>query len=838
MKNVLVLDTFREIKKSFGRFLSIFAIVAIGVAFFAGVKASAPVMKYTADTYFDDYNLMDLRIVSPLGLTDEDVLEMKNISGVNGVFPTHSMDVLTTIDSIEVVSKVHGLAIDNLNDTDENYINRPVLVEGRYPEKSGECLVEQRNLDDLDVKIGEKIVLESGTSNNITQTLNTKEYTVVGIATTPYYLSFEKGSSEIGNGRVNNFIMIPEEDFKSNVYTEVFLTVNGAKELNSYSDKYFDVIDKVSAELEDLSEIRMPIRMDELQIPSNTNIQKDKAQTPKWIVLDRNSHYSYVDYGGSADRIDAISKVFPVFFFLVAALVCLTTMTRMVDEQRINIGTLKALGYNKISIASKYIVYAAFASVAGSVVGILIGYTVFPIIIYNAYGIMYTMPSVILRFDIPLAIISTLAAVLITTMAAVFACYKELIETPSLLMRPKAPKEGKRILLERLPFLWKRLSFTEKVTARNIFRYKKRFFMTVIGISGCTALLLAGFGIKDSIGTIVDKQFGQIFKYDATIDYEKTSSISEKDAVFENLNNDSRFKELMLVSKSNVKTASVDTDEISTTLVVPSEINKFKDFTTLKGRVNKNEQLLENNGVVITEKLSRLLNVSNGDVISLNNGNNLTYDVKVTGISENYMDHYVYMSPEYYETIFDNKPDFNSILGKLENPSIEVEDALAEELNKNTSIKSITFFTGIANSFNDTIKSLNLVVIVLIISAGSLAFVVLYNLTNVNISERLREIATIKVLGFYDKEVSAYVYRENLLLTAIGTLTGLGLGTILHRFIMITVELDNVMFGRNISGMSYVYGAVLTMMFAVFVNLVMYYKLKNIPMVESLKSVD
>ena len=544
-----------------------------------------------------------------------------------------------------------------------------------------------------------------------------------------------------------------------------------------------------------------------------------------------------MDYGASANKIGDIANVFPVFFFLVAALVCLTTMTRMVDEQRGNIGTLKALGYSKLSISSKYIVYAAVASTLGALVGLAIGVVLFPTVIFYAWGIMYTVPKVKLLLDLPLSIISILVAVSVTTLAAVLACYKELIETPSLLMRPKAPKEGKRIFLERISFIWKRMNFTEKVTARNIFRYKKRFFMTVIGISGCTALLLAGFGIKDSISTIASKQFGEIIKYDSQVSIDKDSTLTEKEDLFDKYKNDSRVEDISEMSTFNSK-AIDDGEDKSVKLIVPKNISEFKDFISLRERSSQKEIQLDNNGVVITEKLSKSLGVKKGDKITIENEDGDRKEVEVSAISEMYVDHYVFMSPEYYKSTFGVTNEINALALKLNDTSTKVEEVLGTELMDNDIVKSVSFYSGLVNNFDNMISSLNIVVIVLIVSAGALAFVVLYNLTNVNVSERLREIATIKVLGFYDNEVSAYVYRENLVLTAIGSIVGLALGTILHRFIMITVEFDAMMFGRNINILSYLIAVVITMGFAILVNLVMYKKLKKIPMVESLKSVE
>ncbi|WP_343216163.1 FtsX-like permease family protein [Clostridium mobile] len=1080
--NSLTKDTIRDIKKSLGRFTSILAIVALGVAFFSGLKIAPEDMKITADKYYDDYNLMDVRVLSTLGLTEGDVDEIRKISGVKGVFGAYSMDVLTQHDAKEVVLKVHGLPLDKLNDNDEDYINRVNLVEGRLPEKSEECVIEKGKNDAIDVPVGSSIKLYSGTDDPLSDSLKETEYKVVGKVQTPYYLSFEKGSSSIGNGQIRNFIMVPQEDFKIPAYTEIFATVEGAKEINSYKDSYFDVVSRVTEEVENLAESREEIRYEEvlkegreglekgkeeytkekkeaeekldkalkeiedskikinnsekdllqqertfntsikeaedkiakgekdllkgeeelkrnlktfnekkvlaeegfkkaeeelakgqqslsllegkvaelenalrnqelaeeerkklqvelqttkgmlqgtkdelekgkkeleekkaglakgeeelnkskaLLISSRNKLEKEKSnlqegknkalvgfkegrdkiesgkkdllkgeeeyksskekaekelskakdkidegeknlekiEKPQWYVLDRKSHYSYMDYGGSADRIDALAKVFPVFFALVAALVCLTTMTRMVDEQRVNIGTLKALGYKKGAIASKYIAYALVASTLGCIIGLAIGFTIFPIVVFNAYGIMYVLPPVITSFNIPLAVTISLAAIAVTTLSAFFACYKELVETPSVLMRPRAPKEGKRILLERIPFIWNKLNFSAKVTTRNIFRYKKRFLMTVFGIAGCTALIVAGFGIKDSIRTIVDKQFGVIFTYDMTVNLENKASQKEKEEAIEYISKDNRISSYGLTSREN-GSLSLNKQEKKIAIVAPKDVISIENFIHLQGRKDEKHIPIPAKGVVITEKVANDIGVKVGDEINLINSEDKKAKVKVTGIAENYLSNYAYISPDYYEEIFRKPVEINEVIASLKDTSKEFEDNLSRDLIEKEGISNASFNTAIKENFEDTIRSLNYVVLIMIISAGALAFVVLYNLTNVNISERIREIATIKVLGFYDNEVSAYIYKENTILTLIGIAFGLIMGVFLHKFIMITVEMENMMFGRSLDVKSFVISVILTLAFAVLVNIAMYYKLKNIEMVESLKSVD
>ncbi|MBU3087551.1 ABC transporter permease [Clostridium gasigenes] len=812
MKNALLKDTFREIKKSFGRFVSIFAIVTLGVAFFAGIKAAAPDMRITADKYYDDYNFMDLRLLSTLGFNENDIDKIKKYGNIEGIFPTSSMDVLTTINNNELVLKIHALPKNNLSNDNKDYINRPKIVEGRLPENPGECVIGKGDIREADVKIGSKLKITSGTNDDISKSFKIDEFQVVGIVETPYYLTFEKGTSNIGNGRVSNFIMVSEKDMEIDCYKEVLITIKDAKKLNSFNKKYEDFILPSKNSLEDIGE-------------------------SKWYVLDRNSNYSFVDYDGSADRVSAIAQVFPLFFFLVAALVCLTTMTRMVDEQRINIGTLKALGYSKLAIASKYILYAAFASIGGSIAGIAIGFTVFPIVIVDAYSMLYTLPPVILKFDVLYASIATLSAVLITTLAAFLACNKELIEMPSLLMRPKAPKEGKRILLERIPFIWNRFNFSKKVTARNIFRYKKRFFMTVIGIAGCTALLLAGFGIKDSIEAIVEKQFGEVYKYNMTIGFDSNTDMQNQEEIIKEVSKNGEITDYTSIKTKNVDVSSDEATE-AVTIIVPKYKNEFNNFIDLKSRKNKEEVEIQEDGIILTEKAAKQLKVRIGDTIYIDKEENEKVPVKIRGISEQYVMNYVYMTDNLYEKIFKEEIKFNKMFAILADKSKESEDKLSKDILKESKVTSVSFNSLSENSFKETISSLNYVVLIMIISAGALAFVVLYNLTNVNISERIREIATIKVLGFYDNEVSEYVYRENFVLTFIGTLTGLGLGVLLHKFIMITAEPDNMMFGRNIDFMSFLYASILTLAFASIVNFVMYFKLKKTPMVESLKSVD
>lgn len=1078
---MLIKDTLREIKKSLGRFMSIFAIVAIGVAFFAGVKASAPVMKYSADRYYDETNLMDIRVLSSLGFNAADVEKIRQIKGIEGIFPTHTLDVLVKTGTIENVVKVMTLPSDRSMDN-LDYMNQAVIVEGRLPEKINECVIETSRMANLGVDIGDTITLESGDDTDLAETLKTTDFVVVGKVKTSFFLSYQKGSSSIGDGSIATFIMIPELAFDMNIYTDLFLTIKGAKAENSYEDAYFELSDPIKEQLEALGKIQAPLRgkevkddayhqyndglnsyyrnksqaeievynaraqlnssyfdlidgelklnqsqldfdqtmrenqslidegwrqyndghsqyeleletfnskkaevMDQVkqlldgiktleakQIELNDQLKQieealasgmlpaqqvallqgqrtellagiktvneqletlneqylpiqgqldegqalldgakaqlettektlkaneealSQAQTTaksefasakvviddgwkaydsglielensikimdekfldareelekaeedilaledgEWFVLDRESHYSYMDYGSAADRMAAIAKIFPLFFFLVAALICLTTMTRMVDEQRDTIGTLKALGYGKAMIAMKYLSYAFLSSIGGSILGVIIGFVIFPLVIYNAWNIMYELPAASLLFLPDLAFQAGAAAIAITMIATFMAVNKELVETPALLMRPKAPKNGKRIFLERIPLIWKHLSFSKKVTARNLFRYKKRFFMTVIGISGCTALLVAGFGIQDSIGDIVPKQFSEIQNYDMSIQYDDKLNVVEKEDVAKEIREIEEVSDLMEISQDN-GTVTIKGKEQTVRILVPMDIDKFKEFTALRTRVGHTPVAILETGAVISEKMASDLGIKVGDTFKCMNSDDVTKEILVTGIVENYIEHYVYMSMDSYKATYGLTPKATNMIAKVDELDEKLENRLGTEINAIDNVASISFYRGVADQFNDMIKSLGIVVVVLIISAGLLAFVVLYNLTNVNISERVREIATIKVLGFYDNEVSTYVFRENLILSFIGSLCGLILGTGLHRLIMSLAELDSVMFGRSILLQSYVLSVAITMFFSWIVAKVMYYKLVKIPMVESLKSVE
>ena len=564
----------------------------------------------------------------------------------------------------------------------------------------------------------------------------------------------------------------------------------------------------------------------------------DDIETPEWIVTDRNDLPEYSDFGDNAERLKNIGKVFPMIFFLVAALISLTTMTRMVEEQRTQIGTMKALGYGKASIASKYLSYAFLATVGGSIAGVLFGEKVLPFIIIQAYGIMYWNigDHMQLDYELQYALIASGAAVICTMGATLFSCAKTLAETPASLMRPPAPKEGKRILIERSSFIWKHLSFSWKSSMRNLFRYKKRLFMTIFGIAGSMGLMLVGFGLYDSIMDIAILQYDQIQHYDAMVINDEDATDSQEKDLLKFLDGNSEIDHYTRVQLTKM-TAPKEKGSVSIYVYVPENTENFKEDVTLRDRKSHEQYELTDDGAVICEKTASLIGVKAGDKITLEKDNR-KYKVKITAVTENYMGHYVYMTPPCYEKTFGEKPEYSSTVYTMKEDAESDLETLGNAILKYPAALSISYTSSTAGQVERMLGSLGAVIWVLIISAGMLAFVVLYNLNNINITERQRELATLKVLGFYDGEVSQYVFRENILLSFIGILAGAVFGILLHRYVITTVEVDAVMFGRNIKPISFVYSGIITFGFSMFVNMVMHFKLKKINMVESLKSVE
>ena len=1040
-KKALRKDFYMEIRRSIGRFMSIFFIVAIGCAFFSGIRASEPDMRYSGDAYFDNRNMMDIEVISTLGLTDDDLQAIEDVDGIEAAEGGYSVDVLSSEEDNQIAVHVMSLLPS---------MNQVQLEDGRLPEAEDECAVDVDYLNESSLKIGDKITLSSGSDDEVTDTLKTDTFTITGAVSSPNYISFQRGSTTIGNGSVTAFIVVPEKSFALDVYTEIYAQVDGAKEMTSFTDEYDDRVQEVIDKIEEIKDEREQIRYDEIvdeankaledarqqvtdaekeledgkaeaqaeladarqqledaqaevdsgrqelesskqQLESsrqqledsqaqvdqgqeelNANIdalnkqidelnaakeqynalaasgatddvtiatlnamyeeiqkgesavaqaqaQIDAAKAelesgqqqinsgwdqitqgeqkisdseaqladaeaeiadgweeyyegeaeaeqeiadgeqkiadakeelvdaeaeindlekPEWYIYDRSNLPDYTGYGENADRMRAIGEVFPAIFFLVAALISLTTMTRMVEEQRTQIGTLKALGYEKHSIAGKYLGYALLATVSGSVVGILFGEKVFPYIIINAYGIMYQhMHDIVIPYNLGYGLGAAAAALASTLLATILSCYKELREQAAELMRPPTPKQGQRVLLERAAFIWKRLNFSWKASIRNLVRYKKRLFMTIFGIGGCMALMLVGFGLKDSIFAIVDIQYGEIQLYDGNIILTDDATDEEKNNILTELDKDSAMTGSTEGLLTQITVGNGD-EWHDVYLDVPKDVEEFSEFVVLQDRVTNEKYELDDSGAVLTEKMAKELDVKPGDTITICDEDRGDLKVEISAVCENYMGHYLYMTPAYYEKVYGETPDYNSIFYKTADRITEEAERIGEEALALPGTLSISYTTDLKEQVDNMLGALDAVIAVLIISAGMLAFVVLYNLNNINITERQRELATLKVLGFYNGEVAMYVYRENIVLTILGAIFGIILGKILHGFIIVTVEIESVMFGRNIDLSSFVYGFLLTLLFSLLVNGAMYFKLKKINMVESLKSVE
>lgn len=603
---------------------------------------------------------------------------------------------------------------------------------------------------------------------------------------------------------------------------------DGYQELLDGEQEYAD--GKAEAE-EELSDARQKL--------NDARREVAEIEDCKWYILGRNTNVGYVSYQQDAERMGNLASVFPLIFFLVAALVCLTTMTRMVEDQRVEIGGLKALGYSRSAIALKYVGYGFLSSFFGGILGLAMGVTIIPTIIFNAWKVLYTVGDMELFLLPEVALFSVGAAVLCVTGTAFATCFAALTAVPAQLMRPKSPKPGRRVLLERIRPVWKRMSFTWKVTMRNLFRYKKRFWMTVIGIGGCTALIISGFGIRNSLYDVFDKQYDEITPYSAQISLMDNITDDELTEIAAVLDGSELVKEWISVSNQPI-TAESDSRSLDSNvyLFTVADQERFNDFVHLRHRQDNAEVSLPQDGAVITEKLADMLDVDVGDTITLIDGDNRRAEVTITDLTENYVFHYIYITEECYEALFGQVSEINSLMVTYTEDTEENSDAVAEQLIPLSGVSSVSRIEGTKNTFIEGMKGVDYAVVVITVSAAALAFVVLFNLTNINITERMRELATLKVLGFYTGELNAYIYRENIFLTIFGILLGLVLGKFLHQWLILTVEIDMVMFGRDAGVMSYVYAAVLTALFSFLVNVISRKKLKKIDMVESLKTVD
>ena len=778
----LLKETIVCMVKTSKRFISILVIVLLGVGFFAGIRAVAPDMKNTLDNYYEKTNMYDIFITSNYGIREE---VEKKLEEKYNVETGYSFDAITT--------KKEDYATKIISYNKEDKINTPKLIKGKMPEKVDEVVVD--NDFRSEIKIGDKITIDSNLINN-------KTVTVTGYVESPLYISTERDSTNLLSGTIDYYLYMNETNIISPVKTTAY--INLAAEESRFSKKYEDTVKKAKTDI-------------------RKTLQEEKVTGEEWYVLDIDSNAGFYQYEQDTERIDNVAKVFPLVFFIVAVLICLTTMTRMVEEERSQIGTLKSLGYKDSAIMFKYILYATLATIIGSIIGVVIGYRLLPELCFEMYKNMYRLGDIKLSYYASLTFQGMIIALLCTLGATIYTCRKTLKESPANLLRPVAPAAGKRVLLERITIIWNHLSFSHKVTVRNVFRYKKRFLMTIIGIAGCTGLILAGFGLKDCIVKMVPHQYEEIFSYQAKIalNEEKTNETINK------IKENKKIKDILEVQEEAVTIDNKDTNQ-SVTLVIPKE--DPDGFIKLQDR-KTNEHYNLNNGIIITEKLANLLEVEENDVLKFTGTDK--YEKKIAHITENYLFHYIYLPKSEYQ-----EDEYNTVLVKTKNMTEKEEKEFASKLKEIPGVSSITFTSSTRHIFDDTMDNFAYVSLILIVSAGALAFVVLYNLSSVNISERRRELATIKVLGFYDKEVYQYINRENTILTLIGILLGLGIGNILTMYIIKTCEIDMLMFDPTIALASYIYAILITAAFAILVNVILYFSLKKIDMIESLKSVE
>ncbi|HAQ63361.1 MAG TPA: hypothetical protein DCR23_02755 [Ruminococcaceae bacterium] len=1042
-------DFRREVRNSLTRFLSIMLIVVLGVAFFAGIKSTPPAMRASADATYDNENFMDIMVQGTLGVTDKDIYEISKIENVRDAEGAYSADFLCRSPEAEVITSVISL-------TDR--LNLAKVTEGRFPRSYDECIADRQFLEKSGYAIGDEITLYTGDGSLLSDTLATNKFTIVGVGSTAYYLSTDRGTTDIGSGVVDAFLIVPKEAFVQPTFSKIFVKVDGAEELNCFSLRYKNLIKNVKENIEAIAETRCDVRYSEfraeaislvtqaearfeaqkqraiaqyesayqeladaqaaldaaqLEIDSkkqeiedaqdlldlqesslperkeqikeakktlveltaqyNTtsqqlsqanavvekmeeelrqsasrmkaseyaeaaftiyswkatgqlyqtqldglkvaidqankrvesaeqilngspeaiadarnklaqgedelkNVQrtvtekqeklneakeeyelskedmatelddaqakldsyKDKIENtpvPKWYVTGREAVGTYASFDNDAQGISAIGTVFPIIFFLVAALVSLTTMTRMVEEQRMQIGTLKSMGYSKRSITSKYIFYAFFATLLGAVIGVGVGESVIPSIVIETYKIVYVnLTQTVVPFNIFYALIATAIALACTTGAAYFAGRRNLKQSPASLMRPEAPTSGKKIFLEKIKFFWIRLNFAQRAALRNMVRYKKRLFMTLFGVAGCMALLLLGFGIRDSVASMTERQFNEIWNYQGTVTVNEGLTRTERRHVLAELQSVVGVTDYLQTYRTPTLAVKGE-EEQNAYILVPQSADIVNDYIALRNRVTKTEYALDDNSVIITEKLAKLLGVGVGDTISFKADENSqpTAEITVGAITENYLYHYIYMTPAVYNSIFGQTVSLNTILLRS---NAEDDSEFAKKILHIDGVTSVTMNSITQAQVDETMDNLKLIVALMIISAALLAFVVLYNLNNINITERKRELATLKVLGFYKDELERYVYRENAIMTFFGIILGILIGIVLHIFVMHSVETDTTMFGIQIKWYSFLISVLLTAVFSSIVNILMSFKLKRINKVESLKSVE
>ena len=820
MKSMLIKHIFIKIKANYKRFLSLLSMALLGVGFYSGIQACSPDMLKTLDNFYDNNNVYDIEITSNLGMTEENLKDISKINNVEKAIGIYTKDVYLNTNNEKYVLKLIAL---------NNEINKVYLEEGKLPNNNNEIAVEKSLLNDNNLKINDNINIEN------------KNYKIVGTIISPLYFSTEKPNTTLGSGKIDYYAYLIEDEIKNEVYSNIYINVSNAKKELTNSDKYKSLVKEVTNSIEKIKEEKEKDRYNELygDIIKNSkkygiSIDQTKFIKPKWYIQNRLNNESYKELINASDNIKKLGNIFPLIFFAISILVSLISMMRMIEEDRTENGTLKSLGYNNFEITLKYIIYSLLATIIGSISGVFIGSYLIPYVIWNIYKKLFFIPKFIYLINSSFNALGLLICTLCICGTAIFVCIHNLKEKPANLMRPKNPKSGKKIFIEKINFIWKKIKFSEKITIRNIFRYKARVFTTIFGIAGCTALILAGFGLKDSIKEVTNYQFNNIFKYDKTLIINENKDYNLIKNYITNDNDINKFTEV------NTQTITVEYNnkEQDVTLVTPNNFKELKNIIYLSN-IDDGKEIEEPpyNTCIISEKTSKLLNIKIGDTLAIINNENNNKEIKVSYITKNYINQYIYITKETYNNIFNNY-NINSFLVDLKEINNEEKESFDTKYISEGYVSAIVNNEDIKNSINDMLSSIDSIVAILIIAATALAFVVLYNLSNINISERKREIATLKVLGFYPKEVDKYINSETFILTTIGIIIGLIFGSYLSHFIISTCEPDYIMFDRNVFAISYIYSILITTTFTIIVNIVTHFNLKKINMIESLKNVE
>lgn len=824
--------TWRSVKTFFGRYMALLLIVAISVGFFAGLKVTTDSMLNTGEIYLTEQNFYDYRLFSTLGFTDDDVKSFSELDSVELAEGTKSTDALIDYEG-------NQKAFTLMSVTDK--VNLPSLVSGRMPTEKNECLADPKFYDEND--IGTTVHLSAENDEGVSEQIDGTEFVIVGLAESPLYIGIDRGTTDMGNGSVFSFLYLSEDAFLTDAYTEINLTLKDSAELKLYSDEYDDLISDnksdVTALCKELATARYNSLVEETGVTddvaamygfesaSDMLAEQFGLTEPDTFVLTRNENAGYASFENDTAIVGGVANIFPVFFILIALLVCITTMTRMVDEERTQIGVLKAMGFSNGKIMTKYLLYAGSATVIGWGIGFFLCTWGLPQIFWFAYNVLYDFSAMPYLFSGKLAIITLIVSLIAILGATFISCRKELVSVPAKLIRPKATKNGKRILLERITPIWKRLPFLSKIVFRNMFRYKRKLFMMLIGIGCCAGLVVTAFGVRDSMINIGTLQFEEIQKYDIEASFKEES----EDTVKEKLDGISEITDYLTASSYRVDLHGEDTMN-SVTLMSFADTESVSDFWTFAldgasiSMPGKGEALVNN-------KIAEKMNLSVGDTFEIQNSDMQICEVKVSGIYDNYIYNYVIINDETYSDAFGEWKANTAMISMTGN-----DEALAETLIEMDEISSVTRLSTTEETVDSVLSCLNYIIWLVVGFSGALAFIVIFNLTNINIAERSREIATVQVLGFYPKETESYVLRENLILSVIAGVIGLPLGTLFHRIVMSMIQVDSFAFNVHITPISYVLAFICTVIFALIVDLFMKRQVNKIKMAESLKAVE